>query len=224
MTRTTMLACLVAAAMGLSACTGDGGAPGQDAAVDGTAPATGGDAVADAPLDQPPGDVPPATAPPGTTIPPQGLPAAGTITFAGFGPAAFGAPAESVRQAWGGELHAMPDAESICHYLSPPVEQDSGYQVAFMVEDGRFVRVDVATPEVTAPGGGRIGLDADAIEALYPGRVETRPHKYIDGSYLRIGDPDDGPGVLLFETDEDGTVTEWRIGIPPQVDYVEGCS
>jgi hypothetical protein len=168
--------------------------------------------------------VPPATAPPGTTIPPQGLPAPGTLTFEGFGPAAFGAPAEAVRQAWGGELRAMPDAQSPCHYLSPPVDPDSGYQVAFMIEDGRFVRVDVAAPEVEAPGGGRIGLDADAIEALYPGRVETRPHKYVDGSYLRIGDPDDGPGVLLFETDEDGTVTEWRIGIPPQVDYVEGCS
>ncbi|GAB3735214.1 lectin [Luteimonas pelagia] len=211
-----LLACCVAAG-----CTRGAGGPGADGAGAGSgAPDPG--AVA---LDQPPGDVPPATAPAGTTIPPQGLPAEGTIGFAGFGPAAFGAPAESVRQAWGGELHAMPDAEAACHYLSPPVEQDSGYQVAFMVEDGRFVRVDVATPRVTAPGGGRIGLDAHAIEAMYPGRVETRPHKYVDGaSYLRIGDPDDGPGVLLFETDEDGMVTEWRIGIPPQVDYVEGCS
>lgn len=224
MTRTTMLACMVAAALGLSACTDDGDSSTRGAADGDAIPGTGGDLSGDAPLDQPPGDVPPATAPPGTTIPPQGLPAPGTITFDGFGPAAFGAPAEAVRQAWGGVLDAMPDADATCHYLSPPVEQDSGYQVAFMVEDGRFVRVDVATPAVTAPGGGRIGLDADAIEALYPGRVETRPHKYIDGSYLRIGDPGDGPGVLLFETDEDGVVTEWRVGIPPQVDYVEGCS
>jgi hypothetical protein len=30
--------------------------------------------------------------------------------------------------------------------------------------------------------------------------------------------------VLLFATDADGRVNEWRIGVPPQVDYVEGCS
>jgi hypothetical protein len=28
----------------------------------------------------------------------------------------------------------------------------------------------------------------------------------------------------VFETDAGGTVTEWRAGVPPQVDYVEGCS
>ena len=32
---------------------------------------------------------------------------------------------------------------------------------------------------------------------------------------------------LVFEIDGKGdqaTATEWRIGLPPQVDYVEGCS
>ena len=36
-----------------------------------------------------------------------------------------------------------------------------------------------------------------------------------------------GNGVLLFETDgkgDDDKVTAWRIGVPSQVDYVEGCS
>ena len=31
-------------------------------------------------------------------------------------------------------------------------------------------------------------------------------------------------GVLLFETNAEGNVASWRIGVPPQVDYVEGCS
>ena len=44
----------------------------------------------------------------------------------------------------------------------------------------------------------------------------------IDG-WRRIEDPD-GEGVLVFETDASGRVTEWRAGLPPQVDYVEGCS
>lgn len=60
--------------------------------------------------------------------------------------------------------------------------------------------------------------------ACYGEGVEERQHKYIDGaSYLRIADPDGGDGVLLFETGETGLVTGWRIGVEPQVDYVERC-
>jgi len=29
---------------------------------------------------------------------------------------------------------------------------------------------------------------------------------------------------LLFETDAAGKITRWRVGVPPQIDYVEGCS
>ncbi|HMT37998.1 MAG TPA: lectin, partial [Thermomonas sp.] len=34
-------------------------------------------------------------------------------------------------------------------------------------------------------------------------------------------------GVLVFEVDgtgDEARATTWRIGLPPQVDYVEGCS
>ena len=93
-----------------------------------------------------------------------------------------------------------------------------------MIEDGRFVRVDVDDPAATAPGGGRIGMAGPEIAALYPGRVESRPHKYVEGaSYLRVT-REGSDAVLLFETDADGVVQEWRIGLPPQLDYVEGCS
>ncbi len=40
--------------------------------------------------------------------------------------------------------------------------------------------------------------------------------------YLRVT-RDGSEAVLLFETDAQGRVEEWRIGLPPQVDYVEGC-
>ena len=39
-------------------------------------------------------------------------------------------------------------------------------------------------------------------------------------------DPAGGNAVLLFETDAkgpDAKVTSWRIGVPPAIDYVEGC-
>ena len=41
---------------------------------------------------------------------------------------------------------------------------------------------------------------------------------------LRVSAPDGGNGALVLELDAEGRVDEWRVGVPPQVDYVEGCS
>lgn len=156
---------------------------------------------------------------------PGSMPAAGAITFEGFGPASFGADQEQVRIAWGRDLGQLPPDPEGCYYLMPRPMPPGGYRIAFMIEGGRFSRMDVRASDIVAPGGGRTGMSAGEIEALYPGRIEERPHKYIeDGQYLRIRDESGGNGVLLFATDGDGNVTEWRIGVPPQVDYVEGCS
>src|SRR5690606_13772644 len=107
-------------------------------------------------------------------------------------------------------------------YVNPGWVDAPGY-LAFMFEGGRFVRYDVANDGETAPGGGRRGMTADQIRALYPGRVEASPHKYTDGQYLRVQDTE-SEGVVVFETDAAGTVTEWHAGLAPQVDYIEGCS
>lgn len=168
-------------------------------------------------------DVPPATADQATS---GRLPAPGTVTWTGFGAAEFGADQEAVRQSWGRDLGpAQPDEPGGCYYLIPKPHPETGFEVAFMIDGDRFSRMDVRTPEVEAPGGGRVGMPAAGIETLYPGQVEALPHKYVDGGrYLRIRAPDGGGTALLFETSPEGEVTEWRIGAPPQVDYVEGCS
>ena len=152
-------------------------------------------------------------------------PAEGTIGFAGFGPAQFGASAEAVRQAWGGDLgDAQPSEPGGCHYLIPQPLGSEGYRTAFMIEGDRFVRVDVRDASVTAPGGAKLGMTGDEVRALYQGRVEEQPHKYDpQGKVLRVAAPDGG-GVLVLELDAAGRVDEWRVGVPPQVDYVEGCS
>ena len=154
-------------------------------------------------------------------------PAPGTITFAGFGPAAFGADAEQVRIAWGGDLgDARPDEPGGCYYLIPQPVGPDGYRTAFMVEGDAFVRIDVRHDDVAAPGGGKVGMTRAQLAALDPG-FEAEPHKYTDGEYLRIADPAGSPGVLVFEVDGTGDgakATTWRIGLAPQVDYVEGCS
>ncbi|WP_202843274.1 hypothetical protein [Luteimonas saliphila] len=180
-----------------------------------------------APLDQPERDVPPATASEQALGSLRvGAPAEGTISFAGFGPAAFGASAEAVRQAWGGDLGDERPAEpGGCHYLIPQPLGSEGYRTAFMIEGDRFVRIDVRDALVTAPGGAKVGMSGDEVRALYEGRVEEQPHKYDpEGKVLRVTDAGGGEAALVLELDAAGRVDAWRIGVPPQVDYVEGCS
>ena len=89
-------------------------------------------------------------------------------------------------------------------------------------DEGHAAHWDGFGDAMVAPGGGRRGMSATEVDVLYPDAVVRQPHKYTDGEYLRI--EGHGDTVLVFETDEDGTVTEWRVGVPPYVDYVEGCS
>lgn len=143
--------------------------------------------------------------------------------YDGYGDLRFGMREEEARQAWGGELKPLPAASEPCHYLTPKwVKVPADF--ALMIEGGRFVRYDVGTDREAAPGGGRVGMTRADIEQRYP-NVEHRPHKYVEGgAVLRVVDPAGGKGVLVFETGADGKVTAWRAGVPPQADYVEGCS
>lgn len=216
--------CLLAATlMALCACS----AQRDDAAA---TPSPAGQPDAPAPVaaapDQPERDVPPATAGQATGSLRVDGPAEGTITFAGFGPAAFGATAEAVRQAWGGDLgDAQPSEPGGCYYLIPQPLGAEGFRTAFMIERDRFVRIDVRDASVTAPGGAKVGMDGDEVRALYADRITEQPHKYDpDGRVLRVTDAGGGEAALVFELDGGGRVDQWRIGMPPQVDYVEGCS
>ncbi|MCY7354722.1 MAG: lectin [Lysobacter sp.] len=179
-------------------------------------------------VDQPAEDMPPATAPtPPATDPMQ--PAtppvadAGDSRFDGYGDMRFGMSAEEAKKAWGGELNGAPGAGEVCYFLSPKWVKTPA-EFAFMVENDKFVRYSTESSKFVAPGGGKIGMTADEIKQLYSGRVEEQNHKYEQGGkYLRVKDTA-GSGVVLFETNAAGTVDEWRVGVPPQVDYVEGCS
>ena len=181
-----------------------------------------------APSEQAATEVPPATAP-ATAMPAanpappeQGpMPAPGTIGYAGFGPAKFGVTAEQVRMAWGKEMVGGPGEPGSCYYLYPQPRPQNGYRIAFMIEGDKFVRVDVDTAGIAAPGGGEVGQSIDEIRKRYAG-AEEQPHKYVEGG-KNVRHKDASGSVVLFETDAAGKVTEWRVGLPPQVDYVEGC-
>lgn len=169
--------------------------------------------------DQPAQDVPPATAPQPATPPSDHMQLA---RFDGYGDMRLGMTADEARKAWAGELNGNPTEP--CYYLNPISDNAPSY-FAFMIESGKFVRYDVGNDKEIAPGGGRRGMSADEIRKLYAGRVEESPHKYVEGGqYLRIKADDGSDGILVFETDAAGKVSQWHAGLSPQVDYVEGCS
>lgn len=219
--RTLLSMALLAALTTLAGC-GDRSAPASEAT---TAPAA--TPVEEAATTQPATDMPATTEGNTSGSLRVDAPAEGTISFAGFGPANFGATAEDVRMAWGGDLgDAKPSEPGGCYYLIPQPVGTEGYRTAFMIEGDKFARIDMRRDDVTAPGGGKVGMTKAQVAALYTG-IQEQSHKYTDGLYLRIKDAAGGNGVLLFEADgkgDDAKVTAWRIGVPPQVDYVEGCS
>jgi hypothetical protein len=94
--------------------------------------------------------------------------------------------------------------------------------VRVMVENGRVARVDVDSAGIRTVAGAGVGDSEERVERLYGGRATVSPHKYEDGHYVTVTDPMDSTFALVFET-RDGTVTRYRAGLRPQVDYVEGC-
>lgn len=217
-TRSALIAAL-ALSLGLGACQREA-TPAETAS---QAPATdAAPAINPAPItDQPTENVPPATAP--VSNPPPAA-SATLARFDGYGDMRFGMSADEAKKAWGGELKGTATSDGACYYLRP-IWVTNPRDFAFMIEAGKFVRVDVGNDKEVAPGGGKRGMSADEIRKLYAGRIEEQDHKYVQGAkYLRVSDAGGGTGVLVFETDAAGKVIAWRSGVSPQVDYVEGCS
>ncbi|UOV00626.1 lectin [Pseudoxanthomonas mexicana] len=145
-------------------------------------------------------------------------------SFLGYGDMKLGSTVDEARAAWGGELNGAPMEGTTCHYLWPKwISRPADF--AFMMEDGRFVRYDVGTDKETAPGGGKVGMSVEELQKLYSGALKASPHKYTQGGqYLSMDAGDVAPTRLVFEVDAAGKVTSWRVGLSPQVEYVEGCS
>ena len=186
------------------------------------APATNDAANAPSPVETPaPSPVPaPAAAPV-----PQPDTSDQQATFAGYGDMKFGMASADMEKAWGGELKEVgKDYNASCYFLTP-MWVKAPAELNFMISDGRFARVGTESAKVAAPGGGKVGMTAQALQSLYNDALQSTPHKYVDGGrYLSINASGVAPTKLVFELDAAGKVTEWRVGLLPEVDYVEGCS
>ena len=121
--------------------------------------------------------------------------------------------------------HLEQDTDTIgvrggCRYVSVTGAPDS---VFFMVESGRLARIDVRGGMTPTAEGARIGDEERRIETLYPD-LRRMPHKYTEGNYLIvIPAPTDTLRRYVFETDGE-RVTQYRAGVYPQVEWVEGCA
>lgn len=153
------------------------------------------------------------------------------INFEGFGPAKFGDNEESVRMSWGRPLTASkPAVGATCYYLYLDPKPDTHQQIAFMFEDGKFVRYDVDDPKWVAPGNIVVGDTIAKVLQAHAGHVQNQPHKYIEDAHTLVVTPtvlsssQKSNASLIFETDANNLVINWRIGVSPQVYYVEGCS
>jgi hypothetical protein len=158
---------------------------------------------------------------------------ASVINFKGFGPAKFGDNEESVRMSWGRPLTAGETAVgATCYYLfkesTPALANTHQRGIKFMMEDGQFVRYDVDDTSFVAPGDIVVGDTLDKILRVHQAFTQVQPHKYIEGAKMVIITEvalteTSHTAKLIFELDAQDQVIEWRIGVAPQVYYVEGC-
>lgn len=182
-------------------------------------------ATAPAPPDRAPEAAPPVAETPMPTPAPFAANDPAVINFEGFGPAKFGADEEQVRMSWGRPLEAGTPAEgATCYQLFMDPRPEGARGIVFLFEDGKFARYDVDVPLHVAPGDLTVGASAMDVMAAFPGAVEEQPHKYVEGARNLVVTPADGSAArLVFEVNPEGVVTAWRIGVPPQIHYVEGC-
>ena len=144
------------------------------------------------------------------------------VTLRRAGPVWFGMSIAQAEAALGERF--TPGAGEACRYL-----RTSGMPTAlrFMAEGRRIVRADIDSSGIRTRSGATIGMTEAELRALYPGRIRTEPHKYTgpEGHYLvyRPREAADTNYRLIFETDGQ-RVLNYRVGLRPAVEYVEGCS
>lgn len=146
------------------------------------------------------------------------------VSVHGIGPIRAGMTLDEARAAAGRPLEplGMTEDPDACHYARLG---GAPAGVSFMIEHGRVARVEVDSAGVRTAAGAGVGDTEQRVEQLYDGRVAVTPHKYTSGHYLTVSPsaPADSVYRIVFETDG-RVVTQYRAGIRPAVEYVEGCS
>lgn len=140
------------------------------------------------------------------------------VSFAGVPPLRIGMTAAEARQALGMPASSAKSGE--CSYLDTKGRM---HAFAMLVRD-TVARIDVRDNTLATDAGARVGDAESRVRDLYRGRVQTEPHKYVQGGhYLIVTSPRDTTHQIVFETDGK-RVTSLRVGRTPEVRWVEGCA
>ncbi|MBZ5550851.1 MAG: hypothetical protein LAO22_23325 [Acidobacteriia bacterium] len=120
-----------------------------------------------------------------------------------------------------GEKFSMPaDKEDRgCFYVSSSKHP----RISFMIEDGRFVRIDVESAGVATSEGIQVGDSESRALKVYGPRLKIEAHAYTgpEGHYLTARSKDGRFGVR-FETDQE-KITMFYAGRYDAIQYIEGC-
>lgn len=145
------------------------------------------------------------------------------VTTVGLGPIDVGMTLEEAAQA-GITLEPI-DSESRgeCRYYRVKNLMEP---LGFMVVHGRIIRIDVwpGSPIETLSGI-KIGSHEKAVSELFQDRIKAAPNPITQGKLLTFtpSDPAEALHRIVFETDAEGTVVQYRTGQFPAVTWQGGC-
>ncbi|HEY0928670.1 MAG TPA: hypothetical protein VGE27_02020 [Gemmatimonas sp.] len=145
------------------------------------------------------------------------------ITAHGFGPLALGMTTADAGKVTNGALTVpSPSAPDQCEYAKWETAPN-GVMVMFV--GGVLKRVDVMQPGTPTVEGLEVGQTAARADSLYGAKATRQPHKYEAGEYLIVKPlaPQDSLQRLVVEL-TGGKVARFRIGLFPEVEWVEGCA
>ena len=171
---------------------------------------------------------------------PRGLTANSPVTLTSVGPVVVGMTLEQISDAAGVELTRQPDfdqamAERKCAYVSPstipgyvpPPDSGNKSPLAFMIADGRLVRIDILGGDFATTQGIRVGSDEKAVLDAYGGGEELPPRAFIGPPYRYLTatpkDEKDKNYRMVFESDG-AKVVNYRVGQLPHVEHKQGCT
>ena len=119
------------------------------------------------------------------------------------------------------EKFSMPDnkEDQGCFYVNPAKHA----HIAFMIENGRLVRIDVDGAGVATGEGIQVGDSEKRARQEYGARLKVAPHAYTspEGHYLTIRSGSGRYGIR-FETYK-GKIETFYAGRFDAIQYIEGC-
>jgi hypothetical protein len=144
------------------------------------------------------------------------------LTPSGFGLVQIGWTVAQLNAALGDSVTPTYEISDQCDQLVPAAFPQG---TSLMVIGDTVVRVDVYEPGILTPEGMGVGVIEARLLEVYGPRAAVTPHKYSgpDGHYVTVPDATDPRRMTIFETDG-ATVLDYRAGLAPGVQYVEGCA